>query len=479
MNAYLPGHFCFFSFCFFSTINSGKRKRYVSMISYDKERFIRHLQAMVQIPTVSSADPEKTRVEEFEKLHKCLEEAYPLVHKTLKREIIGKCALLYTWKGSGKSGQLPLLMTAHQDVVPEGDHAMWTYPPFSGHVDEEGIMYGRGTTDSKCNIQAYLDAIELLIEDGFTPDYDLYLAFGYNEEIMGGPGAAGVLLHDELQKRGIQLGMAIDECGGVSKKNDKYVAEIFVSEKGYADHEIYIDAKGGHSAYPPLHNALGKLGKAIYDLEENRMTPKLCEPVINQMKADGPFRKSETVRTLFADPEGNEEVLKDLAAESALINQMLRTTTTPTMAKGSDQANILPEHASVITNSRILPTETLEDLEAHFRSVLPEDVQFRLIKGHNPPAVSSTESYGYQLLQKIMEEKYPGITFIPSMMAGGTDSRYYCDLSPSHSVYRFTGIFYNGRSGGAHSVNEHIDTEVLCDNVEFYVQLFSRYGEEL
>ena len=102
------------------------------MISYDKERFIRHLQAMVQIPTVSSADPEKTRVEEFEKLHKCLEEAYPLVHKTLKREIIGKCALLYTWKGTGKSGQLPLLMTAHQDVVPEGDHAMWTYPPFSG-----------------------------------------------------------------------------------------------------------------------------------------------------------------------------------------------------------------------------------------------------------------------------------------------------------------------------------------------------------
>ncbi len=76
-----------------------------------------------------------------------------------------------------------------------------------------------------------------------------------------------------------------------------------------------------------------------------------------------------------------------------------------------------------------------------------------------------------------MEEKYPGITFIPSMMAGGTDSRYYCDLSPSHSVYRFTGIFESGRSGGAHSVNEHIDTEILCDNVEFYVNLFSRYGK--
>ena len=38
-------------------------------MNYDKERFVRHLQGMVQIPTVSSADPEKTRVEEFKKLH--------------------------------------------------------------------------------------------------------------------------------------------------------------------------------------------------------------------------------------------------------------------------------------------------------------------------------------------------------------------------------------------------------------------------
>ena len=138
-------------------------------MKYDKDLFVQHLQGMVRIPTVSSADPEKTRVEEFEKLHKYLEEAYPLVHKTLTREVIGKCALLYIWKGTGKSGKLPLLMTAHQDVVPEGDHSMWKYPPFEGHLDEEGILWGRGTTDSKCNIQAYLDAIEMLIADGFTP----------------------------------------------------------------------------------------------------------------------------------------------------------------------------------------------------------------------------------------------------------------------------------------------------------------------
>jgi len=448
------------------------------MLKDKKETFISHLQGMVQIPTVSSSDPEKTRVEEFLKLHAYLEKAYPLVHQKMEREIIGKCALLYHWKGTGRSKQLPLLMTAHQDVVPEGDHAMWKYPPFSGYVDEEGIMYGRGTTDSKCNIQAYMDALELLIEDGFEPDYDLYFAFGYNEEIMGGKGAAGQYLHDELVKRGIQLGMAIDECGGISKTEDgRYIGEIFVSEKGYADHEIFMDVQGGHAAYPPLHTSVTRLGKAVYELEENRMKPKLCDPVIQEMQARVPFAKEE-YKAYFSDPKGYEKELLELAQSDSLINTMLRTTTTPTMSKGSDQANILPEHASIITNSRILPGETIEDLEKHFKEVLPEEVSFRLIKGHNPPIVSSTESYGYRLLEEIVSEKYPGITMIPCMMAGGTDSRYYSDLSPSHSVYRFTGIFQSGKSGGAHSVNEHIDTNILVDNVAFYMELFKRYGKE-
>ena len=443
-----------------------------------KELFISHLQGMVQIPTVSSSDPEKTRTEEFFKLHNYLEQAYPLVHQKMQKEVIGKCALLYHWKGTGKSKQLPLLMTAHQDVVPEGDHAMWKYPPFSGFVDEEGIMYGRGTTDSKCNIQAYMDALELLIEEGFEPDYDLYFAFGYNEEIMGGEGAAGQYLHDELVKRGIQLGMAIDECGGIRQlKNGGYIAEIYVSEKGYADHEIYMDVKGGHAAYPPLHTSITRLAKAVYELEENRMEPKLCAPVIQEMQARAPFMKEE-YRKLFENPKENESTLIELADQQSYINTMLRTTTTPTMAKGSDQANILPEHASIITNSRILPGETLEDLERHFKEVLPEDVQFKLIKGHNPPRVSSTDSYGYHLLEQITKERYPGITMMTCMMAGGTDSRYYSDLSPSGSVYRYTGIVYNGKSGGAHSIDEHIDTNVLADNVSFYVELFKRYGKE-
>lgn len=444
-------------------------------MKYDKELFTKHLQAMVQIPTVSSADPEKTRTEEFLKLHACLEEAYPLVHKTFKREIIGKCGLLYTWKGTGRAGKLPLLMTAHQDVVPEGDLSMWKYPPYSAHVDEDGILWGRGCTDSKCNIQAYMDALELLIADGFVPDYDIYMAFGYNEEIMGGPGAACQIMHDELRERGIEFGMVIDECGGISEMNGRLVATIITCEKGYADYELYVEDEGGHSAFPPVHTALGKIGNAVWQLENNRMETKLTAPVIEEMKALAPFTPGR-LGELYQDPEANWEALQELAETDKKVNQMVRTTTTATMASGSDQANILPERASVITNSRLLPGETLEDLEAHFAKVLPEEVKIRRIKGHNPPAVSTTESFGYRLIERIFTEKYPGITVMPSMLAGGTDSRYYCDLTPTKSVYRVTGIRHSDRTAGAHQVNEHIDCNMIPDNVDFYVRLFQGYG---
>ena len=206
------------------------------------------------------------------------------------------------------------------------------------------------------------------------------------------------------------------------------------------------------------------------------MDPVLIEPVVNEWKARVPFLKGEMAE-LAADPEANWERIKELAETDRGINCMVRTTTAATMAKGSDQANILPEHASIITNSRLLPGQTLEDLEAHFAKVMPEGVNFRLVKGHNPPAISTTDSYGYRLIQKVVLDMYPDTTFIPSMLSGGTDSRFYCDVTPTKSVYRFTGMMSDPKTGGAHQVNEHINTAIIPKNVEFYVRLFQGYGD--
>lgn len=443
-------------------------------MKFDNELYVKHLQGMIQFPTVSRVNADDMDKEAFLGFHKYLEETYPLVHKTFTKEVVGRVGLIYYWKGTGKSDKLPLLLTAHQDVVPEGDHSAWKYPPYEG-VIADGCLWGRGVTDSKCNIQAYMDAFEQLIADGFVPDYDIYMTFGYNEEIMGGPEPAARFIIEELKKRNVQLGLVIDECGGVSEKQGQMVADIFIGEKGYADFEFSKNDIGGHSAGPGPRTALGYIGETICAIEANPLPQTLTLPIIQQMKAMAPFMEP-AVAKLFEDPEANWEALKPIVAADRSLNGMTRTTTAVSMAKGSDQANILPERAWAITNSRLIYGYTVEELQKHFESFVPEGVEVRLAKGHNPSPMSSIDTPSYRLISSIMDEKYPGIKFIPAYMSGGTDARFYYEICPTNSVYRFTGLRYNAKWGGAHQVNEHIDCDILADNVEFYTKLILGYS---
>ena len=88
-----------------------------------------HLAGAVRFATVSNADHSLTDYTKFDAFHEYLKETYPLVHKHLTLEHTDQAGLLYHWKGTGKSGAAPLLLMAHQDVVPEGDLEKWTYPP--------------------------------------------------------------------------------------------------------------------------------------------------------------------------------------------------------------------------------------------------------------------------------------------------------------------------------------------------------------
>lgn len=439
------------------------------------EKCIEHLAGMVRIPTVSNAELAKMDFTKFDELHAYLKESYPLVHKTLSLETVGKAGLLYLWKGTGKSEQLPMVLMAHQDVVPEGDPALWKYPPYSGVV-EEGKLWGRGTTDCKCNLMSILEAVEHLIETGFQPDYDLYLSFGYNEEVMGGEQPAAQAAVDLLRSRGITPGCVVDECGGVHKGNGKgyegMIASIIIAEKGYADFEIYVEHKGGHSSVPPKDSAMKLLAQAVIAIEENPFPFRITESVKENMQASAPLMEGE-VGELMKDVEGNWDKLLPYIDADPQLSAMFRTTTAVTMAQGSEQANILPQRCSVTVNCRALEGDTLEVLQKHFEDIVPEGVKVRLIKGGNPPKASKLHTHAYDLIQSICEENYPGIITIPGYMLGGTDSRYFSDISDC--VYRFGSFLSNGGWGPAHAANECIPVDILTTGPEFFVKLITRY----
>lgn len=190
----------------------------------------------------------------FAPLHDYLEKAFPLVHSTLKKELINGVGLVYTWAPKNTKGKKPLLLMAHQDVVPVNVDTLdrWTYPPFDGvYEPETGKIYGRGSADTKPLIIAQLAATELLIEDGFELERPLILAYGFDEEKGGSFGAKFIAEHlkERYGKNGIEV--VLDEGNGVlDLGNGTFFAQPATSEKGYVDIEITLNTLGGHSSAP-------------------------------------------------------------------------------------------------------------------------------------------------------------------------------------------------------------------------------------
>jgi len=94
------------------------------------------------------------------------------------------------WKGTG--GGRSIILNGHVDVVPAGDEAQWTEPPFSGEV-QDGKLYGRGATDMKGGNLSSLLAIQVLQALGIKLKGDVIFQSVVEEE-SGGAGTLSTIL---------------------------------------------------------------------------------------------------------------------------------------------------------------------------------------------------------------------------------------------------------------------------------------------
>ena len=156
-----------------------------------------------------SGDPIDTAA--FKGLHEFFVKAFPKVHGTLKREVVGGLSLLYTWKGADPS-RAPVVLMGHMDVVPVPAPNLkeWQHDPFSGDV-ADGFVWGRGTLDDKSTTLAVLEAAENLIASGYVPPRTIYFTFGHDEENGGRYGARTLV--DTLVARGVKPALVLDEGG--------------------------------------------------------------------------------------------------------------------------------------------------------------------------------------------------------------------------------------------------------------------------
>ena len=94
-----------------------------------------------------------------------------------------KPILILTWRGSDPSLS-SLMLNSHMDVVPVFPQH-WTHPPFSGHKDQDGNIYGRGTQDMKSVGIQHLEAVKRLKIQGKRLRRTVHLTYVPDEEVGG------------------------------------------------------------------------------------------------------------------------------------------------------------------------------------------------------------------------------------------------------------------------------------------------------
>lgn len=423
----------------------------------------------IQYPTISFSEDAVPDSTAFNGFHGFLRETFPLTHSNLALEKINEYSLLYKWEGLDASKK-PIILMSHQDVVPvdEPTLADWEAGPFSGKITETHII-GRGTMDDKGTLIGLLEAVEKLLEEGFKPSRTIYLAFGHDEEVGGGKGAAAIAKH--LKEKGIHAAMTLDEGGfiaeGLVPGVDSPVAMVNLAEKGFASFRLIVETTGGHSSAPPKENTIGMLAQAIVDLENNQLPYKLVNPVdyqLEYMGAELPFMK----RMAFANPWlFKKPILEALNAH---------TTTAPTIIEGGIKNNVIPTVAEATINFRILPGETIETTKEHIEATISNKIKVETVGFlTNPSPVSSIDSDAFKTLEKTIRDMYPNSVVVPGLVGGGTDARYFYEVSDD--VYRFYPIRIGPDSMTRfHGIDEKISKDNYKEIIEFSYHLIKKFN---
>jgi carboxypeptidase PM20D1 len=432
------------------------------------------LAGSLRIPTISHEDPGAFDAEAFRALHAHLEAAFPRAHSQLRRETVGTHSLLYTWPGSNNSLK-PILLMAHLDVVlvePETE-SKWQADPFGGRI-ADGFIWGRGAIDNKSAVVGTLEAVEMLLGEGFRPERTVYLAYGHDEEVGGMRGAREIA--ELLKRRGVQLEMVLDEGGvigdGILPGVSAPVALIGIAEKGFASIELSTRAPGGHSSLPPRQSTVGILGAAIAKLEQDPMPARLEGPTRQLFDRIGPqFPVAQ--RAVFANLWLTRLLVMRKLESNPATNAMLRTTTAATIFQAGTKDNVLASQARAVVNFRISPGDSVAGVVAHARRVIDDPrVEVRIVGGFRaePSAVSSIESDSFRKLEWAIRSVSPDAIVAPYLVVVATDSRYFSGLSAN--ILRILPLHLAARDiERIHGTDERISIRNYEQAIRIYRQL--------
>ena len=157
----------------------------------------------------------------------------------------GICNLFARWGNKGNTKSFGF--NGHTDVVPIGDEADWSMPPFGAEI-KDGIMYGRGTTDMKSGVAAFVAAAVDFVKDT-PPDGSIVLAITGDEEGDALDGTTALL--DYMTENGERMDVCLV---GEPTCPERMGDMIKIGRRGSMNAHFKVTGKQGHAAYPHRAN---------------------------------------------------------------------------------------------------------------------------------------------------------------------------------------------------------------------------------
>ncbi|WP_170444253.1 succinyl-diaminopimelate desuccinylase [Ruegeria arenilitoris] len=153
----------------------------------------------------------------------------------------GVCNLFARWGDKGHARSFGF--NGHTDVVPVGDEAAWTRPPFGAEI-HDGILYGRGATDMKSGVAAFVAAAADFVRDT-SPDGAIILTITGDEEGDAVDGTTALL--DYMQAQDERMSVCL--VGEPTCPNE--MGEMMkIGRRGSMTAWFEVTGVQGHSAYP-------------------------------------------------------------------------------------------------------------------------------------------------------------------------------------------------------------------------------------
>jgi acetylornithine deacetylase/succinyl-diaminopimelate desuccinylase-like protein len=372
----------------------------------------------------------------------------------------------------GSGAQRPILLVAHLDVV-EAKREDWAFDPFTLQ-EVDGVFRGRGTVDNKAMAASFVANLAEYAKEGFRPDRDIILALTADEELSNSP-YNGVRWLLQNHRALIDAELAINEGGGGTLRNGKPVRNaVQLAEKLYQSYQFEATARGGHSAAPRRDNPIYRLSRGLARLADYEFPIRLnavTRAYFERVRATEEGEVADAIRALLA---GNmhEKAMAPLA-NLPQLNAQIRTTCVATLVEAGHAENALPQTARATVNCRVLPDQSVSDVEKTLVKVL-DDPQIKVkalgqavLSPPSPPNIAVMEA-----VTQFSEEMWPGVPVILTMSGGYTDNRWL--RGAGIPAYGVSGLFSDPGKSGVHGLNEQVGVKELYDSKEFLYRLVKR-----